>query len=325
MFAKRCDKAVKASGAKNLKFQKDESWTKENIIMFFSGKRSSPYTVAWYVVVDLPLVVFSTLTYHIYTPKTMTRRKRLNPTHEPHESHAAKRAKLGETCKETSPQEGLLVSSAKSHKQNRAERKAARLAAKPKTPEQFDAIQKRAAKEQRKQKDKELFKALLRQEREEKKLRQQQRKKRNTNKTKEEKSPGSQPIDKEQDVALRLVHEIKYGKTDETSGMTTLALGVQYKDLVVGHGREVKKGDVVSVKYRLTSGKSGALIDSSNKFTFRVGKGEVVQGWDIGLIGTRVGTRRKLIVPPKAGYGSQDIGAGPGAILHFDVVLLSIR
>ena len=51
----------------------------------------------------------------------------------------------------------------------------------------------------------------------------------------------------------------------------------------------------------------------------------MIQGWDIGCQGMREGGRRKLIVPPKAGYGSQDIGAGPGATLFFDITLLSIR
>ena len=50
----------------------------------------------------------------------------------------------------------------------------------------------------------------------------------------------------------------------------------------------------------------------------------VIQGWDIGLLGMHEGGRRKLIVPPKAGYGSQDIGAGSGAMLYFDITLLSI-
>ena len=57
-----------------------------------------------------------------------------------------------------------------------------------------------------------------------------------------------------------------------------------------------------------------------------MGKGEVIQGWEIGLQGMRVGGIRHLIVPPnKAGYGpTQDIGAGPGAILHFHITLLDI-
>jgi FKBP-type peptidyl-prolyl cis-trans isomerase len=63
--------------------------------------------------------------------------------------------------------------------------------------------------------------------------------------------------------------------------------------------------------------------NSNKKFTFRLGKGEVIQGWDIGMMGMRQGGTRHLIVPPKAGYKSEDIGAGPGGLLYFDITLLS--
>jgi FKBP-type peptidyl-prolyl cis-trans isomerase len=114
---------------------------------------------------------------------------------------------------------------------------------------------------------------------------------------------------------------------DPTTGATTCRLGVQYVDETVGKGElAVRPKCLVTVKYQLR-GKSrhGVVLDSSKKFTFRVGKGEVIQGWDIGLEGMRVGGVRHLIVPPKAGYGSQDIGAGSGAVLHFTVTLLDIR
>jgi FKBP-type peptidyl-prolyl cis-trans isomerase len=80
---------------------------------------------------------------------------------------------------------------------------------------------------------------------------------------------------------------------------------------------------MVTVKYKLTAGKFGATLDSSKKFSFRFAMGEVIQGWEIGMEGMRQGGKRRLIVPPKAGYGSQDIGAGSGAILYFDITLLS--
>ena len=119
---------------------------------------------------------------------------------------------------------------------------------------------------------------------------------------------------------------VLYGTTGASSkvgGMTTTRLGVQYKDKVIGKGKLLRDGKPITVKYELTGGKFGAVLDSSNKFTFRPGMGEVIQGWDIGLEGMREGGRRKLIIPPKAGYGGKDIGAGPGALLYFDVTLLS--
>uniref|UniRef100_A0A7S1BIM6 peptidylprolyl isomerase n=1 Tax=Corethron hystrix TaxID=216773 RepID=A0A7S1BIM6_9STRA len=129
----------------------------------------------------------------------------------------------------------------------------------------------------------------------------------------------------ELDVAKNVCDILFNGSRDETTGTTTLRMGVKYKDVVEGKGPTVEDQTLVNVSYKLTGGKFGAVIDSSKKFSFRVGKGEVIKGWDIGVIGMRVGGRRRLTVPPKAGYGSQDIGAGPGAVLFFDITLLSMR
>ena len=115
-------------------------------------------------------------------------------------------------------------------------------------------------------------------------------------------------------------------KVDPTTGATVCHLGVKYVDEKNGTGPCAQNKSLVTVKYQLRGGSPhGVLLDSSKKFTFRVGKGEVIQGWDIGVVGMQVGTVRNLIVPPKAGYGSQDIGAGPGAMLYFNVTLLAIR
>lgn len=112
---------------------------------------------------------------------------------------------------------------------------------------------------------------------------------------------------------------------DETkSDWRPLAMGVKYHDVIVGKGPEiVQDNSLLTVRYKLTGGKYGVLIDSSKKFTFRVGKGEVVMGWDIGVRGMAVGGTRKLVIPPKAGYGEEDIGAGIGALLFFDIAVLS--
>jgi FKBP-type peptidyl-prolyl cis-trans isomerase len=87
----------------------------------------------------------------------------------------------------------------------------------------------------------------------------------------------------------------------------------------------VKEHSLVNVKYRVTGGRFNTTLDSNNNFTFRVGKGEVIQGWEIGLMGMREGGIRRLTVPPKAGYGSKDIGGGPGATVFFDITLNSSR
>jgi len=129
----------------------------------------------------------------------------------------------------------------------------------------------------------------------------------------------------ESSMEMKVLDNLFNGSHDDTTGMTELRLGVRFIDVVVGTGTAVVDRALVAVKYKLTGGKFGAVIDSSNRFNFRVGKGEVIQGWDIGLIGMRQGGRRQLVVPPKAGYGSQDIGAGAGATLNFDITLLECR
>ncbi len=231
----------------------------------------------------------------------------------------------------------------KSKKELRAEKKRAlRLAL---DPDYAASLMEAQIEAQKKEDEKEEFRRLLREERQESKIRQQKRlnRERNTpgNTVSVEKKPNSEKkkvakenakgkkessdaVIEEDDVARKVINDIKYGSSD-SSGWTTLQFGVKYKDLVVGNGPMVENKSLVTVKYQLTGGKFGTVIDSSKKFNFRLGKGEVIQGWDIGMIGMREGGRRKLVVPPKAGYGSQDIGAGPGALLHFDITILAIR
>lgn len=203
------------------------------------------------------------------------------------------------------------------------------------TPEAARAEKIRQKKEERKQYLKEQQLLLAKELRKEKKLRQQKKLRREMNAPggikmaqakKEAKASTAKKDSVEKprdDRDLDIFHKVFQGSTDDATGMTTLRLGVQYLDLVVGTGMLVQDKMAVTVKYRLTGGKFGTVLDSSNKFAFRLGKGEVIQGWDIGLQGMRVGGKRKLIVPPKAGYGSQDIGAGAGAMLYFDITLLS--
>ena len=113
------------------------------------------------------------------------------------------------------------------------------------------------------------------------------------------------------------------GEGEDEEGVRTLEMGVKYKDVTIGKGPTVvTDNSLLTVMYKLKSGK-GLLIDSSKKFVFRVGRGNVIRGWDIGVIGMKVGGTRKLIVPPKAGYQGRDIGAGPGALLYFDITVLS--
>ena len=106
----------------------------------------------------------------------------------------------------------------------------------------------------------------------------------------------------------------------------TLRRGVQYRDLVVGKGPEVQHRKKCRVRYvlRTKSHIAGKILDASQSFAFRLGKGEVISGWDIGMENMRVGGVRRLIVPPEAGYGNKDIGGGRGAILYFEIELLHV-
>lgn len=119
------------------------------------------------------------------------------------------------------------------------------------------------------------------------------------------------------------------GKAAEKD-MVTTASGLQYVDLVVGLGREAHAGETAVVHY------TGTLIDgtkfNSSKdrnapFSFRLGAGQVIKGWDEGVEGMKIGGIRKLVIPPQLGYGSRRAGTviPPHATLNFEVELLDLR
>jgi FKBP-type peptidyl-prolyl cis-trans isomerase len=106
--------------------------------------------------------------------------------------------------------------------------------------------------------------------------------------------------------------------------------GLKYLDLRPGRGAEARKGAVVEVHYTgwLSNGKKfDSSRDRNAPFTFKLGAGNVIKGFDEGLIGMRVGGKRKLVIPPQLGYGAR--GAGniipPNAELVFEVELLKIK
>ena len=116
---------------------------------------------------------------------------------------------------------------------------------------------------------------------------------------------------------------------DKPDGEIPFELGVD--DLVVGEGPEAQAGDKVSVHYVGVAFRSGEEFDASwnrgQPFEFRLGKGQVIQGWDQGVAGMRVGGRRRLTIPSALAYGAR--GAGNGVIaphepLVFVVDLLEI-
>jgi FKBP-type peptidyl-prolyl cis-trans isomerase FkpA len=112
--------------------------------------------------------------------------------------------------------------------------------------------------------------------------------------------------------------------------MITTASGLQYEDLAAGTGNAAKAGDSVQVHYTgwLTSGtKFDSSLDRGSPFSFKLGGGQVIKGWDEGVAGMKVGGKRKLQIPANLGYGARGAGGviPPNAELVFEVELLAIK
>jgi peptidylprolyl isomerase len=120
------------------------------------------------------------------------------------------------------------------------------------------------------------------------------------------------------------------GATAAEGKVVTTDSGLKYQDLKEGTGEAAKKGDAVEVHYIGTL-KDGTKFDSSRDrkepFTFKLGAGMVIKGWDEGVVGMKVGGKRKLIIPPELGYGTRGAGGviPPNAELTFEVELLKIK
>jgi FKBP-type peptidyl-prolyl cis-trans isomerase len=119
------------------------------------------------------------------------------------------------------------------------------------------------------------------------------------------------------------------GPTKVTGKAKTTPSGVQYWDITLGTGAVATSGKKVTVNYTgwLTNGKKFDSSVGKQPFTFKLGAGEVIQGWDDGVAGMKVGGKRQLRIPPNLGYGSQGAGGviPPNATLIFDVQLLDVK
>jgi FKBP-type peptidyl-prolyl cis-trans isomerase len=123
----------------------------------------------------------------------------------------------------------------------------------------------------------------------------------------------------------------KNNASSSSSGQaTTTSSGLQVIDEVVGSGQEAKTGDTVSVNYTgwLADGtKFDSSYDRNQTFDFTLGAGNVIKGWDEGVVGMKVGGKRKLIIPPDLAYGAT--GYAPvipaNATLTFEIELVAIK
>ena len=103
--------------------------------------------------------------------------------------------------------------------------------------------------------------------------------------------------------------------------------GLHYRDIIVGTGPWAHRGTEVTVRY------AGALADgraftalNEPPATFKLGANTVIEGWERGLTGMRVGGRRQLIIAPALGYGSKQTGViPPNSVLVFDIEIISVR
>ncbi len=108
---------------------------------------------------------------------------------------------------------------------------------------------------------------------------------------------------------------------------------LQILDTVAGSGQEAKAGDTVTVNY-VGALENGTVFDASSKhpetakgFTFSLGAGQVIKGWDQGIVGMKVGGKRRLVIPAALAYGDRAVGGviPANSTLIFEVELLSIK
>ena len=111
--------------------------------------------------------------------------------------------------------------------------------------------------------------------------------------------------------------------------MTETPSGLKYDDVKEGAGAAPARGKKVTVHYTgtLADGKKfDSSRDRNQPFVFTIGVGQVIKGWDEGVMSMKVGGRRKLVIPAALGYGARGAGGviPPNAELHFDVELLGV-
>ena len=114
----------------------------------------------------------------------------------------------------------------------------------------------------------------------------------------------------------------------DLGSMTRTASGMYYSDLTVGTGAVAQSGKTVGVYYKgsLPNGRVFDSLTSGTPFSFRLGTGAVIRGFDEGITGMKVGGKRLMVIPPSLGYGDREAGSIPAnSILVFEVTLVSVQ
>lgn len=125
-----------------------------------------------------------------------------------------------------------------------------------------------------------------------------------------------------------LTPTLTYGEKNMT---VTTSSGLSYTDQKIGDGASPKKGDRVIVHYtgwlKQNDQKFDSSVDRGEPFSFHIGEGEVIPGWDEGVMTMKVGGKRQLVIPAELGYGARGAGGviPPNATLVFDVELLGVE
>ena len=144
--------------------------------------------------------------------------------------------------------------------------------------------------------------------------------------------PGQSPLDAI--LAIPAADQSPAGTAGHAPTVTvptsTPPTSLESADLITGTGAAAAPGDNVTVQYVLATYSSGKVVQSSwtsQPFTFQLGAGQVIPGWDKGVVGMKVGGRRELIIPSSLGYGAQSPGPGIAAndTLVFVIDLLKVN
>lgn len=142
-------------------------------------------------------------------------------------------------------------------------------------------------------------------------------------------TPGSAQTATTQKSAGAAKKPVAAGPTKVTGEGTKTASGLQYWDIKEGTGAEAKTGQTARMHYTgwLTNGKKFDSSIGSQPFKFVIGNGDVIKGWDEGVLGMKVGGKRQLRIPPSLAYGNKGYPGviPPDATLVFDVQLVDVK